>query len=172
MVEMKMDQFTDAVRYYGRAVELDPKSVDAAAGLASAKWAAGMHTEAEAQFQVLLKQHPGDAAVYESYGTSLANSATDDATLDRAAALLRKSVELDSTRAEAHYELGTVELKRNAPDSMQGALEQLQTAVRLGLSGSKVHYALARVYRRLGRESEATAEMHLYEQARSGTPGK
>lgn len=172
MVEMKMDQFTDAVRYYGQAVELDPKSVDAAAGLASAKWAAGMHAEADAEFQTLLKQHPSDAAVYESYGTSLANSATDDAMLDRAAALLKKSVELDGSRAEAHYELGTLELKRNAPGSMQQALEQLQTAVRLGVSGSKVHYALARVYRRLGRESDATAEMHLYEQALPGTPGK
>src|SRR6185437_6245108 len=54
MVEMKMDQFTDSVRYYSRAVELDPKSVDAAVGLASAKWGAGMHAEAEAQFQALL----------------------------------------------------------------------------------------------------------------------
>ena len=172
LVEMKMDLFTDAVQSYGRAVELDPKSVDAAVGLASAKWAAGMRTQAEAQFQQLLRQYPRDAAVYESYGTSLLGSAIDDATLDRAGALLTKAVELDGSRAEAHYQLGMLELKKNAPDSMDEALKELQASVRLGLNGSKVHYALARVYRRLGRENEATAEMHLYEEMQGGAQGK
>jgi len=172
MVQMKMDLFTDAVQSYGRAVELDPKSVDAAVGLASAKWAAGMRTQAEAQFQQLLRQYPRDAAVYESYGTSLLGSATDDATLDRAGALLTKAVELDGSRAEAHYQLGMLEMKKNAPDSMNEALKELQSSVRLGLNGSKVHYALARVYRRLGRENEATAEMHLYEEMQGGAQGK
>jgi tetratricopeptide (TPR) repeat protein len=172
MVQMKMNLFTDAMQSYSRAVELDPKSIDAQAGLASAKWSAGMHPEAEAQFQSLLKQHPRDASVYESYGTSLLNSATNDTALDRADALLEKAVALDNSRADAHYQLGILELKKNAPESMRGALAQLQTAMRLGLNDSKVHYALARVYRRLGRENEAAKEMHLYEQELGATQGK
>lgn len=176
MVEMKMDQFTDAVRSYNRAVELDPKSIDAQVGVASAKWAAGMRSEAESQFQVLLKQHPREAAVYESYGTSLLSSATDDAMLEHSEVLLRKAVNLDSSRPEPHYQLGLVALKKNAadvsPQSMRQALVQLQTAVRLGLNESRVHYALARVYRRLGREDDAATEMHLYQQELGAVQGK
>lgn len=176
MVEMKMDHFTDAIRSYGHALELDPKSLDAQVGLASAKWAAGMRPEAEAQFQILLKQHPRDASVYENYGTSLLNSGTDDAMLAHATALLRKSVELDNSRAEAHYQLGMLALKRNpadiSPETMHEALSQLQTAVRLGLDESRVHYALARVYRRLGREDDAAKEMLLYQQESGAAQGK
>jgi tetratricopeptide (TPR) repeat protein len=176
MVQMKMDQFTDAIRSYSRAVELDPSIRDAQVGLASAKWAAGMRAEAEVQFQNLLKQYPRDAAVYESYGTSLLNSATDSAMLSHASVLLRKAVELDNSRAEAHYQLGLLELKKNgvdvSPESLRQALVQLQTAVRLGLDENKIHYALARVYRRLGRDEEAAREMHLYEQESGAAQGK
>lgn len=175
MMEMKMDQFTDAIRSYGRAVDLDPKSVDAQVGLAKAKWAAGMRVQADAEFQDLLKQHSNDAAVYESYGTSLLNSAIDNSMLSHAGALLQKAVQLDASRPEAHYQLGLLELKKNAedvsPESMRQALLQLQTAMRLGLNEKRVHYALARVYRRLGREDEAAKEMQVYEQE-SGTQGK
>lgn len=175
-VQMKMNLFTDAIRSYYRAVELNPKSVDGQVGLASAKWAAGMRPQAEAEFQTLLKEYPRNAGVYESYGTSLLNSATDDATLEHAAVLLRKAVELDNSRAEAHYQLGLLELKKNtgetSAESMHRALQQLQTAVHLGLQGSQVHYALARVYRHLGREEDAATEMHLYQQAVEGAQGK
>ncbi len=171
MVEMKVDQFTDAVQCYSRAVELDPNSLDAKVGLASAKWAAGMRPQAEAEFQALLKEHPGDATVYESYGTSLLNSASEDTMLERAAALLKHAAKLDDSRAEVHYQLGILELKKNpagvSSDSLHQALEQLQKSVRLGLTGSKVHYALARVYRRLGRENDAATEMRLYQESKA-----
>jgi len=176
MVEMKLDLFTDAVRSYSRAVELDTKSLDAAVGLASAKWSAGMRGEAEAEFQTLLKQHPRDASVYEAYGTLLLTGATDDAAQGRAAALLDKAVKLDSSRAESHYQLGILDLKKSdlkkgpadaSPDSLRQALEQLETAARLGLNESKVHYALARVYRRLGRENDAAKEMQAYQKLKA-----
>ncbi|MGI9070895.1 MAG: tetratricopeptide repeat protein [Bryobacteraceae bacterium] len=170
-VEMKTGEFTDAVRSYSRAVELDAKSVDAKVGVASAKWGAGMRADAEAEFQTLLKHYPREAAVYEGYGTSLLSGASDDAMLTRAAALLKKSVQLDSARAEAHYQLGILELKKNtaavSPEALRQALEELQAALRLGLNESKVHYALVRVYRRLGRENDASREMHLYEELKT-----
>jgi tetratricopeptide (TPR) repeat protein len=171
LVEMKMDLFTDAVGSYRRALELNPHSLEAAVGLASAKWSAGTRAEAEGEFQRLLKQHPRNASVYEAYGTLLVNGATDDATGERAAALLEKAVELDSSRPEPHYQLGMLDLNKSpgsaSPDSLQKALEQLETAARLGLNESKIHYALARVYRRLGREDEAAKEMEAYQKLKA-----
>jgi tetratricopeptide (TPR) repeat protein len=168
-VEMKTDLFTDAVKSYSRAVELNPNAVGAQVGLASAKWAAGLRPEAEAQFQFLLRQHPDNASVYESYGTSLLNAAVDDTMLAQAAELLNKAVKLDASRAEPHYQLGILELKKTAapPNLLRQALEQLQIAARLGLTDSRIHYALARVYRRLGREDEAAAETQLYQKAQA-----
>ncbi len=164
---MKRDEFTDAVQSFSRAVKLDPKSLDAQVGLASAKWAAGMRSEAEAQFQTLVKEHPRDAIVDETYGRSLLNSATDDAALSRASQLLTQATRLDPSRPEPHFELGTLELKRSTGDasaaSLHRACEQLETAARLGMNDSQLHYALARVYRRLGREGDATQQMRLYE---------
>jgi Flp pilus assembly protein TadD len=176
MAEMKMNQFTDAVQSYSRAVELDAKALDANVGLASAKWAAGMRTEAEAEFQLLLKQHPREATVYEAYATSLLNGGSDTSIEDRADWLFKKAVELDSSRAEPHYQLGILALKRSdlkkektgaSPDSLHEALEQFETAARLGLSDSRIHYALARVYRRLGRENDAAREMRTYQELKT-----
>jgi Flp pilus assembly protein TadD len=180
MVEMKMDQFTDAVRSYRRAVELEPKSLDAEVGLASAKWAAGMRAQAEAEFQVLLKRHPRQVTVYEAYATSLLNGADDTSIQERADALLKKAIELDSSRAESHYQLGILALKRSdlkksdlkgragaSPDPLHEALEQLEIAARLGLNDSKIHYGLARVYRRLGRESDAAREMRAFQELKA-----
>jgi tetratricopeptide (TPR) repeat protein len=175
MVEMKMDQFTDALQSYSRAVALNPKSVDAKVGLASAKWAAGLRTEAKVDFQSLLKEHPREASVYEAYGTSLLNSANDDTTLGRAAVLLNEAIELDGSQAEAHYQLGVLELKKStsaiSPAGLRQVLEHLEAATRLGLNDSRIHYALARVYRRLGRDSEADKEMSLYDQLKQAEEG-
>ena len=176
MIEMKMNQFTDAVQSYSRAVELDPKSLDAKVGLASAKWASGMHAQAETEFEALIKQHPRNATVYETYGTLIVNNPSSGVRGERAAALLKKAIELDSSRAEPHYQLGMLDLKQSnaekgtagaSPDSLRQALEQLETASRLGFNESKIHYALARVYRRLGRANDAAREMHSYQESKA-----
>lgn len=163
-LEMQTYAFTDAVRSYSHALALDPRSLDAKLGLASAKWAAGMRAEAQTQFQTLQKQYPRDARVYESYGSALASDADDQATLERASGLLGKAIELDGSRAETHYQLGQLDLKNN---SSQRALEQFEIAAQLGLNDSRVHYALARAYRRLGREEDASKQMRLYTETKA-----
>ncbi|MFL6352651.1 MAG: tetratricopeptide repeat protein [Bryobacteraceae bacterium] len=171
MVEMNMNQFTDAVRSYSRAVELNPKSLDAEVGLASAKWAAGLRAQAEAEFQALLKQYPREASVYEGYATSLLNGTDDSSIQNRADALLKRAIDLDSSRPESHYQLGMLDLKKsnagNSPEPLRQSLDQLEAAARLGLYDSKIHYALARVYRRLGREDDAAREMRSYQQLKA-----
>jgi Tfp pilus assembly protein PilF len=135
-----------------------------------------MHAQAETEFEALIKQHPRDATVYETYGTLLVNSASGDVSEERAAALLKRAIALDSSRAEPHYQLGMLHLKQSdsekskigaSPDSLRQALEQLETASRLGLNESKIHYALARVYRRLRRENDAAREMHTYQESKA-----
>jgi predicted Zn-dependent protease len=163
-VLLKVSQYTDAVRAYRRAVELDPSSLDAPIGLASAQWGAGMRAEAQSGFETLIKQHPHDAAVYETYAALLLDSAPDDASETRAGVLLKTAVNLDAMRAESHYRLGNLALKNEATAE---ALQQLETAARLAPRESKIQFALARLYRRLGRADDAATAMRRYEELKA-----
>ena len=163
-VLLKVSQYTDAVRAYRGAVKLDPSSIDAQIGLTSAQWGAGMRAEAQSGFEMLIKQHPRDAAVYETYATLLLDSSPDDASETRAGVLLKTAVNLDATRAESHFRLGNLALKNEATAE---ALQQFETAARLAPRGSKIQFALARLYRRLGRANDAAAAMRRYEELKA-----
>ena len=165
LVETKMNQYTDAVRSYRRASELDPSSLDAHLGLASAQWGAGRCAEAQAAFEVLVKQHPRNAELQETYGTLLLEGVPDDAAEARAAALLKTAVELDGNRTEAHYQLGNLALNQSQAAE---ALLHLETAARLAPRESKIQFALVRLYRRLGRADDATNAMRRYEELKAG----
>ena len=168
MVEMKMNQFTDAVRSYTRAVELDSSSLDAKTGLASAQWAAGMRAEAGVAFQSLIRNNPRDAAVHEAYGTLLLESAIDEAGEAQGAALLKTAIKLDASRVEAHYQLGNLALQRGQTED---ARKYLETAARLEPRQSRIPFALARLYRRLGRAHSAAKAMQLYEKLKAEETG-
>ena len=163
-VQLKMSHYTDAVQSYRRAIELDPSLVDAQAGLASAQWGAGMRTQAQSSFEILIKQHPRDADLPETYATLLLDSAPDDVAETHAAALLKTAVDLDPDRVEAHYRLGNLALKNGATGD---ALQHLETAARLAPEESKIQFALARLYRRLGRADDAANAMSRYEKLKA-----
>ena len=163
-VQLKMSQYIDAVQAYRRAIELEPSSLDAQAGLASAQWGAGMRAEAQSGFDRLIKQHPRDAFLYETYATLLLDSTPDDAAENHAAALLKTAVDLDPSRVESHYRLGNLALKNG---SSGDALQHLETAARLAPGESKIQFALARLYRRLGRADDTTNAMSRYEKLKA-----
>jgi tetratricopeptide (TPR) repeat protein len=163
-VLLKVSQYTDAVRAYRRAIELDPSSLDAQIGLASAQWGAGMRFDARSGFERLIKQHPRDAAIYETYASLLLDSAPDNASETRAGVLLKTAVNLDATRAESHFRLGNLALKNEATAE---ALRQFETAARLAPRESKIQFALARLYRRLDRAGDAATAMRRYEELKA-----
>jgi tetratricopeptide (TPR) repeat protein len=163
-VQLKMSQYTDAVQAYHRAIELDSSSLDAQTGLASAQWGAGMRTEAQSSFELLIKQHPRDADLPETYATLLLDSAPDDVAETHAATLLKAALDLDPGRVESHYRLGNLALKNG---STGDALQHLEAAARLAPEESKIQFALARLYRRLGRADDATSAMSRYEKLKA-----
>ena len=66
--------------------------------------------------------------------------------------------------AESHYQLGNLAL---GSDKTQEALQHLEAAAKLSPKNSKTHFALARLYRRLGRAEDASKELALYESSRA-----
>ncbi len=84
----------------------------------------------------------------------------DDAAESQAVSLLKTALALDGSLAEPHYELGNLAL---AKGKTQEALQHLEAAAKLNPKSSKIRYALARAYRRLGRSEEATKELRIYQ---------
>jgi Flp pilus assembly protein TadD len=79
---------------------------------------------------------------------------------DRAAELLRKSIELDPNNWEAHYELGVLLANRR---DYQGAATELVRSIELNGKEAMPHYHLARVYDRLGEPEKAKAEREIHQ---------
>ena len=157
MAEMQMQRYAEAAKSYGKAVELNPKAQDVNLGLAVSLWDAGNIAESYAVFEQGLKRFPGDPYQSLEYGRLLLKSAKpDDAAAEtRAVGLLQNALTLNGSLPEAHYLLGDLALRKGDPEK---ALQHLEQAVKLDPGSSKIHFALSRTYRRMGRMDDAARE--------------
>jgi tetratricopeptide (TPR) repeat protein len=158
-LEMKLRYYNDAVVSYEKAAKLKPESVGAKRDLASAEWRGGMREQAVARFEQTIRQFPRDAVTYQVYGTLLVEDGTPEAK-SHASELFERSIALDDTAAEPRYQLANLELEDGKPER---ALPQLESAIKLDSQDSRFHFAVSRVYRRLGRSAEADKEMEIYQ---------
>lgn len=160
-VEMKLEYFFQAVTSYERALKIDPQSAEAARGLATAEWRAGMRDKAAADFQDAIRRFPGDAATRQTWATLLLEEGADR---DRAVELLKSVAAIDPSSAEPLYQLANAELSEGKPAQ---ALGYLNAAMKLDSQDARIHYAMSRAYRRLGRSSDADREMRAFEKLKA-----
>lgn len=163
MIELRMSQYTDAVRSYERARRLDPSNAEANRGLAVAQASAGLTSEALSTFEHGLKLFPKDALHLQEYAKFLVKAAeagSNEAKL-RAVKLLTQAVSLDSTLPEPHYLLGQLALQEGKP---RDALQHLNQAAKLDPKDSKVHFALSKVYRQLDQPDEAARQLRIFQE--------
>ncbi len=78
----------------------------------------------------------------------------------RAADLLRRSIELDPNDWESHYELGVL---LSADHNYTEAAAQLEKSIELDGKQPMPHYHLARVYDRLGEPDKAKVERDIHQ---------
>lgn len=160
-IELGMDVLTDAAKSYTKAIELDSNDSQALLGLALTQWNASRDAEAEKSFEAGVRKFPRDAFFELKYALFLLNSPeeNDPGRQAQIKALLKKSEELDDSIAETHFQLGNLAMKENRYDE---ALKELQIAATQDPELSKVHYTVARVYRRIGREEDAAKETEIF----------
>ncbi len=79
---------------------------------------------------------------------------------ERAAELLRRSMELDGNDWEAHYELGVLLAGEH---EYKNAAAELERSIQLNAKEAMPHYHLARVYDRLGEPERAQAERAIHQ---------
>jgi tetratricopeptide (TPR) repeat protein len=160
--EMELRYFSQAVKSARRAEEIHP-CAEAKRELALAQWRAGDKTQATAGFERAIRESPRDSAIYETYGTLLLEDRSPG-NRDRAIALLKQAIALDSSSFEAQYQLGNVEL---AAGQFDAARKDLERAIQLNPADSRAHFAMSRVYRRLGRDSDADRELESYQKLKA-----
>lgn len=156
-LEMKLEYFSAAVATLKKAAELRPSST-AQRELALAEWRAGNRAEAITGFEEAIRQFPDDADNYQTYGTLLLEDASSQSR-SRAIQLFQRAVALDGAAVEAHFQLANLAL---ADGRLQEALQHLDQALPAAPGDSRLHFALSRVYRRLGRDADADREMEEY----------
>jgi Flp pilus assembly protein TadD len=154
------------VASYQRATQLDRANPEAWRGLAVAQFAAGMTGEALATFEKGLKQFPQDPLHYQEYAITLFKLAEtgDENAEARALDLMRTAMTMDGSLSQPSYYLGNLALQRGRASE---ALQYLEAAARLDHTNSKIHYALSRAYRRLGRGEDAAKEQRLYQELKA-----
>jgi tetratricopeptide (TPR) repeat protein len=162
MAQLQLGEYTDAVDSYTRAALLDPTVPEARVGLASAQSSAGMTAAAGQTFAENLKLFPRDANNCQEYGRFLLKQAeTGDRTAEaRAIAVLDKAASLNGSLPETQYLLGNLWLTK---EKIPQALPYLERAVQLDPNASRYRLALARAYRRAGRNPDATRELQAFQ---------
>ncbi|MCC6391535.1 MAG: tetratricopeptide repeat protein [Bryobacterales bacterium] len=169
LFETRNQENLAAVSAYRRALELNPESAEASAGLGMAQSSAGLMKDAEATFQAGLKRFPQDAMHRQAYGVLLVKLAeTGSANRSRAVEMLESALKMDPSLAEAHYQLGSLAL---ADDDAATAAREFALAAANGLDDSRLHYGFARALRRLGRAQEAERRLELFRERKKAEAG-
>ena len=156
----KSERNVAAVEFYERALELDPNSADANVGLGIAQTKAGMTGEAARTLETGIRRFAWHAPHYEAFGVLLVQLAdAGEAPRSRAVGMFESALKLNSSLPESHYQLGNMAL---AEGKLQEAFTHLTAAAQGASSDSRVHYALFRTYRRMGRPRDADRELERY----------
>ena len=177
-----------AIEKLKKAVELVPTHFDANFSLGRALFGSGDLVNAISAFRVALKQQPQNIKANFFLATSLERNGDTKAALDAYRQLikiapnvaegylglgvlliktegatssegltsLQKAVAINPNLYEAQVTLGKVFLQKAAYNE---ALVHLQQAVKLLPGNPEPHYQLLQVFRRLGKKSEAEAEL-------------
>ena len=164
-IELRSRYYNDAVASYEKAAALR-ESAEAARGLATAQWRAGMHERAILTFEQIMRRFPRDAQTYEVYGALLIEEGSPE-NKGRAAGLLKHALALNDSAVEPRYQLANLELADGHPEQ---ACAYLEKAIQLDPNDSRLHFALSRAYRRLGREADANKETEIFQKLRAAKP--
>ncbi len=145
-----IDKYADALAPLEKALAVDPVKGRAESAIAQCLQALGRPEAAEKRFQAAVARHDrAEQMARLAYGQFLIRQGR---AVEAVAAL--KPAQLPETH-EASYELG---LAHSQAGQLEEAAGALQRAVRLSPRNSATRLLLAKVYRRLGRVSEAESE--------------
>lgn len=163
--QSKLELYKNAVHSYSRAMQLDPTSPDVRVGLATSQFSAGQQDDSIRTLEAGIARFPRDATHYQALGVVLVQlSEAGRDTKVRARTMFEKALQLNETLEESNYQLGRIELDANEVDAAES---HLLAAEHSSPGDSRVHFVLARLYRKRGSAGEAEREMKAFLAAKS-----
>jgi len=158
-------RFDDAIVEFLKVIDIDPKIEQPYVFLGKMLDQAGPHLdEITKAYQAWAARDPRSAKAELLLAKALLAANSRD---ERVGTLLRKSIALDASDWQSHYELGALlEGKHNYPE----AAKELERSIELDPKQPEPHYHLARVYDRLGEPERAQAERELHERLTAANP--
>lgn len=158
-------RFDDAITQFLHVIQIDASIPQPYEFLGRMLDQAGPRlTDITRLFRSHADQNPDNASALLLLAKALLASDPESAEAER---LLRRSISLNDSDWESHYELGVLlERKHSYPDSAT----ELASAVRLKESEPAPHYHLARVYARLGETDKAAEERAAHARLTGGKP--
>jgi len=161
-IESGAGAYTDAVSSFRHALQLESGNADATIGLARALANAGMMDRAKETLDNAIGRFPDKSRFELELAQLLLKEAeTGNKTAEgKAEQLLHSALARNDKLADAHYELGELALRRGEAPR---AVPHLEKAAKLDPESAKIHFALSRAYRSLGRRDEAAKEATLFD---------
>jgi tetratricopeptide (TPR) repeat protein len=157
----------DAEQALRKALELDPRYEVAYVVLGDLFEQSGRIDEAIAIFARAIEINPHLYLPYYYYG-KLA-SKEGGKRIGEAIEKLQKTVALDPTFADAHYELGKALAQTGRPEE---AVRELKRSLELNPSLAEAHYQLGLVYKKLGDPTRSAEQLRLFQATnREESPG-
>lgn len=157
-------RFEDSVVEFLKVIRIDPSIEQPYIFVGKMLDQAGTHlTEITNAYQGWAAANPNNATAQLLLAKALL---AQDHHSEEAEQLLQRSIKLDPSKWESHYELGVLlEDKRE----YQAAAAELTRSIELDPQQAMPHYHLARVYDRLGQPEQAGAERELHRKLTSSS---
>ena len=160
--------YEDAVKALLKAADIDPSDPRCYLFLSRAYDSSPMQAdEVNRRFQHYAQQQPTNALAQFYYAMSLWKGRhTEGASVDLAQieGLLKKSIALDDTVAQAHFQLGNLYADQH---QYERSLPEYLRVIGLDPNLADVHYRLGTDYTHLGQKDRAQTEYSVYQKLRS-----
>jgi tetratricopeptide (TPR) repeat protein len=168
IADYSLGKYDDSIDQLCRAVDLNPSDTRAFDFLGKMyNVAPGKAAEVTARLARFAREYPNNATALYYYALSLRRRSDGQFEPENAAKaqeLLERSVKLNPSFADAHFELGLLydDEKEDAK-----AIQEYLAAINLEPEPSKFHYRLARVYQRNGNSQMAAVEYRKFEELKA-----
>lgn len=147
----------EAIKSFGRVIELDPKFAPAFAYLGVIQAEQGRYQEASAFYERALAIDDRSAAAHYLVADSILKQTSPD--LRRAEAHLTSAIALDPSFTPARLALGKLYLRT---ERFAEAASQLERVIAADPNLTEAHYQLGRAYTRLKRAADAQTELATF----------
>jgi tetratricopeptide (TPR) repeat protein len=142
---------TEAIKYIGRSLQIEPNYAGAHYNLGSSLLRLGRAPEAAEQFEQALRLKPDDLEAHNNLGVVLMGLGRDTEAIGQFEQVLR----LKPASAGTHNNLGNALLRAGR---IQDAISHYRQALQINPDHLEAHYGLAKALLGLGRAPEAAAQ--------------